>query len=42
MAALLAGGVPDSNVKLVVAEGAAHNEKAWASRLPGALEWLYQ
>ena len=41
-AALLAGGVPDSNVRLVVGEGAAHNEKAWASRLPGALQWLYQ
>ena len=41
-AALVAGGVPDSNVKLVVGEGAAHNEKAWASRLPGALQWLYQ
>ena len=41
-AALLAGGVPDSNVKLVVGEGATHNEKAWASRLPGALQWLYQ
>ena len=23
-------------------EGAAHNEKAWASRLPGAVQWLYQ
>ena len=39
---LLAEGVPDSNVKLVVGEGASHNEKAWASRLPGALQWLYQ
>lgn len=38
--ALKAGGVPDSNVKLVVGEGAEHNEKAWASRLPGALLWL--
>jgi hypothetical protein len=29
-------------VKLVVDSGASHNEKAWASRLPGALQWLYQ
>jgi predicted alpha/beta superfamily hydrolase len=41
-AALRDGGVPDSNVKVVVGEGAAHNEKAWASRLPGALQWLYE
>lgn len=41
-AALVAGGVPDSNVKLVIDSGASHNEKAWASRLPGALQWLYQ
>jgi enterochelin esterase-like enzyme len=40
--ALKAGGVPDSNLKLVVGEGAGHNEKAWASRLPGALLWLYR
>lgn len=23
-------------------EGAAHNENAWARRLPGARQWLYQ
>lgn len=42
VSALKAGGVPDSNLKLVVGEGARHNEKAWASRLPGALQWLYR
>ena len=41
-AALAAGGVPAANVRLVIGEGAAHNETAWASRLPGALQWLYQ
>jgi predicted alpha/beta superfamily hydrolase len=41
-AALREGGVPDSNVKVVVGEGAAHTEKAWASRLPEALQWLYE
>ena len=41
-AALTAGGVPDSNVKVVVDEGATHNEKSWASRLPGALQWLFE
>jgi len=29
-------------VKVVVDEGATHNEKSWASRLPGALQWLFE
>lgn len=40
--ALVSGGVPDSNVKVVIGEGGTHNEKSWASRLPGALLWLYR
>ena len=41
-AALVASGVPASKVKLVIGEGGTHNEKAWASRLPGALQWLFE
>ena len=41
-AALEAGGVPASNVKLVVAPDAVHHETAWATRFEGAVLWLYQ
>ncbi len=34
-------GLGDDRVKLVVAEGAHHNEDAWAARLPEAMEFLW-
>ena len=34
-------GIPDSNLKLIIDQGAQHNEKAWASRFPDACFWLY-
>ena len=34
------GYVDDSTLKYVVQPGAAHTESAWASRLPGALQFL--
>lgn len=40
--ALRAAGVPDSRLRFVVDSGAEHNERAWARRLPGALEWLFR
>lgn len=36
------GGLGASRKKFVVEEGAAHNEPAWAKRLPGAVEFLFQ
>lgn len=38
---LLKVGVKEENIKLVVDEGAVHNEKFWANRFPAALKWLY-
>ncbi len=34
-------GIPDSNLKLVIDQGAQHNEKAWARRFPDACLWLW-
>lgn len=34
-------GLGDDRLKVVVQEGAGHNEAAWASRLPDALVFLY-
>lgn len=34
-------GLDASREKLIVEEGAAHNEDAWAKRLPGAMEFLF-
>lgn len=34
-------GLGDDRVKLVVVEGARHNEDAWAARLPEAMEFLW-
>ena len=36
-----AAGYDDSNFRFVVDPDAAHNEDAWAKRLPGALTFLY-
>jgi predicted alpha/beta superfamily hydrolase len=36
-----AAGYDDTNVRFVVDPEAAHNEDAWAKRLPGALSFLY-
>ncbi len=38
---LLHVGVKEENLKLVVDEGAYHNEDAWARRFPDAFEWLF-
>lgn len=40
-ALLSSGGVRDARKKFITEEGAAHNEAAWAKRLPTALEFLY-
>lgn len=37
-----AAGLGDDRLKVVVQEGAGHNEAAWASRLPDALAFLYR
>jgi predicted alpha/beta superfamily hydrolase len=34
-------GLDDQRLKVLVEECAAHNEAAWAARLPGALEFLF-
>ena len=34
-------GLDDQRLKVLVEESAAHNEAAWAARLPGALEFLF-
>lgn len=33
--------IPESNLKLIIDEGAIHFETAWAKRFPGACLWLY-
>lgn len=38
---LLNVGVKKENLKLVIDEGAIHNEKAWARRFPEAFCWLF-
>lgn len=38
---LHAQGLKDDRVKLVVTEGAQHNEQAWAGRFPQAMEFLW-
>jgi pimeloyl-ACP methyl ester carboxylesterase len=40
--ALRAGGVPASELKLVVDSGAVHHESAWSKRFAGAVVWLFQ
>jgi predicted alpha/beta superfamily hydrolase len=39
---LKACGIPETHIRLVVDEGAIHNELAWANRLPAALKWLFE
>lgn len=41
-AQLLEIGVPESSIRMVIEDGAIHNEKDWARRLPNALRWLFQ
>jgi enterochelin esterase-like enzyme len=38
---LNAAGLGDDRLKVVVQEGAGHNESAWASRLPDAIAFLF-
>ena len=38
---LHAQGLGDDRVKLVVTDGAEHNEQAWAARFPDAMEFLW-
>ena len=40
--ALVAAGASPEEVRLVVDDGAPHNESAWARRLAGAVQWLYR
>lgn len=40
--ALKAAGVSKEQIKTLIVEGAIHNEKDWAVRLPEALRWLLQ
>lgn len=40
--ALRAGGVPASELKLVVDSGAVHHESAWSRRFARAVRWLYR
>jgi enterochelin esterase-like enzyme len=39
---LVRAGLNESRLKLVVAEGATHNESAWAQRFPDALQFLFK
>ena len=39
--ALRAGGVPDANIRYLIAPGAVHNESAWSRRFGSAVQWLY-
>lgn len=39
---LLEVGVKEDHIKLVVDEGAKHNEEAWARRFPEAFRWMYE
>jgi hypothetical protein len=34
-------GVDDSRLRIVIDEGASHNEAAWAKRFPEALSFLF-
>lgn len=40
-ATLRGAGLGPRRLQVVIAEGAAHSESAWAERLPGALEFLF-
>lgn len=40
-AALRAKGLGDDRLRVVIEDGAKHNEAAWAKRLPGAFEFLF-
>lgn len=35
-------GVPENQIRVVIDEGAIHNEVDWAKRLPEALAWIYE
>lgn len=35
-------GLTDARLRVIVQEGAGHNEAAWASRLPGAIAFLFR
>lgn len=39
---LLQVGVKEENIRLVVDEGAIHNEVYWAKRFPSAFKWLFE
>jgi enterochelin esterase-like enzyme len=39
---LRGAGLTEERLKVVIDDGAGHNEGAWAARFPGALEFLYQ
>jgi predicted alpha/beta superfamily hydrolase len=39
--ALVKKGWPDQNLHFIIEEGAAHNERAWAKRMPEMLRFLY-
>ena len=38
---LRAAGLGPDRLRVVIEEGGAHSETAWAGRLPGALTFLY-
>lgn len=38
---LLQVGVKEENLKIVIDEGAKHEEEAWARRFPNAFDWLF-
>lgn len=38
---LLQVGVKEENVKIVIDEGALHEEEAWARRFPDAFDWMF-
>lgn len=40
-AAMRAAGLDESRLRVVIEPGAAHNEKAWAARLSGAMQFLF-
>ena len=41
-AVLRAAGLDERRLKVRIAEGATHNESAWAARFPEALEFLFR
>jgi enterochelin esterase-like enzyme len=41
-AILRRAGLSDKRLRLVMEEGAGHNESAWAGRFPGALQFLFE